>query len=122
MRVNALAMLMPEAASNFDDLVDPGKDEIGFAGEGSNMKPVPEAHAVNQAAHQHFWRCILRQDFPHVFGATLWIEIVCHTAKSSGRSEISFNRFPLTIISSDSSESDSPNSFTVSRNSGSAKW
>ena len=31
--VNACPMLMPKAASNFDDLLEPGEDEIRFAGE-----------------------------------------------------------------------------------------
>lgn len=122
MRVNALPMLMPEAATNFYDFLEPGKDKIGLARKVGDMEPIAESHAMNETTHQEFRRCVLRPDLPHVFGTAFWSEFVGHTAKSSGRSEMSFNRFPFTIMLRDSSESESPNSFTVSRNSGRAKW
>lgn len=122
MRVDALAVCVPEAASDFDDPVQPGQHEIRLTGKVGDMEPIAESHAMNETAHQEFRRCVLRPDLPHVFGTAFWSEFVGHTAKSSGRSEMSFNRFPFTIMFSASSESESPNSFTVSRSSGRAKW
>jgi hypothetical protein len=49
--VDALAVCVPEAAPNFDDFLETGKDQIGFAGEGCNMEPIPESNTVNQSSH-----------------------------------------------------------------------
>src|SRR5579871_1469054 len=58
MRVDALSMLMPEAATDLDDLVQPGKNQIGFAWKVAHMESISEPHAMYQTAHQHFRRSV----------------------------------------------------------------
>lgn len=62
-------MLMPEAASNLDDFVEPGKDEIGFAWKVRNVEPIAEAHAMNKTAHGHLRLHSFALNPSHVFTA-----------------------------------------------------
>jgi hypothetical protein len=114
-------MLVPETASHLNYFLQSRKDEIWFARKVRYVKPVAEPHRVNEPAHCDLRCGVLRSDLAHVFRAALRCEWVSQTARSSGRSEMSFKRFPFTMIFSASSESDNSNSLTVYSNSGSAK-
>ena len=91
-------MLVPKAAPYLDDFPQGGKDEIGFTGQLRYMEPVAESHSVHEPTDSQFRRSMLRPDVAHVSGATLRRKFVGHTAKSKGRSEMSFNRLPSVII------------------------
>lgn len=71
MGVNALSMLMPKAASHFDDLLEPRKDEVGLAGKVRNVESIPEPHAMNQTAYDHFRLHAPTFDPAHVLTATI---------------------------------------------------
>jgi hypothetical protein len=59
-------MLVPEATMNLDHLIQPREYEIGAPGESVNVKPISEAHAMNETANNHLGRCILTADTAHV--------------------------------------------------------
>lgn len=113
---------MPKTTAHFDYLAEATEDKIGFAWKAGQMKAIAVAQCVDQAPDDHFGRCVLGTDLPHVLGAALRSELVRHTAKSSGRSAMSFNRLPPIMMSRASSESDKPSSLTAPCNSGRAKW
>src|SRR4051812_8262195 len=106
-------MLVPKAAPHFDNLLQSWKYEVRFTGKICGVEPITIPHSVNDTPNKKFRRCIRSPDLPHVFASPLWSEFVGHTAKSRGRSEMSFNRFPSTIMFRASSESANSNSFTV---------
>ena len=114
-------MLVPETASHLNDFLEARENEIWLAGKLRDVKPVAEPHGVNESSHGDLRCGVLCPDPAHVFRPALRRKRVSQTARSSGRSEMSFRRFPFTIIFRASSESDNSNSFTVSSNSGRAK-
>jgi hypothetical protein len=67
MRVNTFAMLVPEAATNFDYLLQPWEYQIWLSWKRRYMQPVAVAHTMYQPAHFHFRRSILAAYAPHVF-------------------------------------------------------
>ena len=72
-----------------------GKDNIGFARQCFIIDPVPVSHCKEAAAYHHLNAGILALDVGHDFTSPVRRDRISHyTAKSSGRSEISFNRFP----------------------------
>lgn len=85
--IGTACVLMPEASAHFDDFLQAAKNEIGLARKMGNVQSIPEAHAVDEFADDHFGRGVLRTDFPHVLGAVFEGELIGHTARSSGRSE-----------------------------------
>lgn len=112
---------MPEASTHVDDPAEPRKHKVRFSWELGHVETIPIAHAVNDAAHRYFRRCIFGADQPHVLRAPLWGKVVSHTARSSGRSEMSFSRSPLTMILTRFAESSASNCFTAAMSSGRAK-
>lgn len=85
----------------------PATDEnnVRLAGKLFSMNPVAcKAQAPKQTAHYQFWAGILATNCPHV-GASLFcrnfvhlsIVYLSYTAKSSGKSLMSFRRLPSTI-------------------------
>jgi hypothetical protein len=66
MRLYAAPVLMPETAPNFDDPMEPGKHQIGLAGESCNMEPITETHSVHKPPHDDFGSRIGAADAPHV--------------------------------------------------------
>ena len=76
MRIHATPMLMPKAAPDFNNLLQPGEHQVGFAGERCHVEPVTNPHPVNRTPHVPFWRRIGAADAPHVFGAAFWRELV----------------------------------------------
>ena len=112
---------MPKATADFDNFPKPGKNEIGRAGQFGLMQPVSKSHPVHKTAYRQFSLGVLGPYPPHVFRTAFGANFVGHTARSSGRSAMSFSRFPFTIILSISSESAKPKAFTAAANSGKAK-
>lgn len=51
-------MLMPKAAEHLNDSLMPGKYNVRSAGQGADVKPVSEAHSVNQSPDTHLRRGI----------------------------------------------------------------
>src|ERR1039458_6012996 len=74
--MNAAGELVPKAAPNFDDLLEPRENHVWLAGQRSNMEPVAVAHPMDQPADGQLRRCVLWPDHPHVCGTTLWGERV----------------------------------------------
>lgn len=122
MRIYTASMPMPETAPNLNDFLEPGKHKIGLARKRCDVKPVPIAHAVNQAANFHLRRSSFRADVPHILGAAFWSEVVGQTTRSNGRSEMSFRRLPSTMSLTRLVESSDSSFSTVAINSGKAKW
>ena len=63
-------MLMPEAAMYEDYFSLSRKYEVRNAGQVRPVKPVAEAHTVDETAHQHFGFRALAADCAHI-GATI---------------------------------------------------
>lgn len=114
-------MPVPKTSTDLNNLFDTPENEVRLAGKLGNMEPITKAHIVDHAPDGLFGRSVLGTDFPHVLGAAFGGEIISHTAKSSGRSVISFSRFPSTIIRTKLLESSMPNFSTVLISSGRAK-
>src|SRR5664280_972386 len=91
-------MLMPKTASHLDYPAEPWEDKVGLSREFGNVQTESEAHIVDNAPNGHFGRCIAAADTPHVLGPVLGCQPVGHTARSRGRSAMSFSRFPSTMI------------------------
>ena len=121
MRIGASRMLVPKTPPNFNDLLEPGKHQIGFAWKFLGMKPVAVAHSVNKLAHDQLRRRVFASDSAHVYGTPFWSKCIGHTAKSRGRSAISFSRLPSTMILTKFAESSAPIRFTLAMSSGRAK-
>jgi hypothetical protein len=62
-------MLVPEASMHEDRLLPSPKDEIRFSWKIARVKPVTEAHGVNETPDEQLWLRVLAPDTPHVFGA-----------------------------------------------------
>src|SRR5579859_523113 len=122
MRVNTALVLVPEAAAHFDDLPQACKDKVRFPRERRDVEPVTESHSVHQPAHGQLRRSVLRPDVSHVNGATLGRKFVGHTAKSKGRSAISFKRLPSASILTTLRASSFLSFSTLAISSGKAKW
>jgi hypothetical protein len=65
-RVDTAWVLVPEAATDFNDALEPGENQIGFAWELGHVKPVAIAHPMHDAPHGHFGRRIQAANPPHV--------------------------------------------------------
>ena len=120
-RIGASRMLVPETPPDFNDLFEPREHQIGFAGKFRGMKPVAVAHSVNKLAHDQLRRRIFASDSAHVCGTPFWSKCIGHTAKSRGRSAISFSRLPSTMILTKFAESSAPIRSTLAMSSGRAK-
>jgi len=46
-------VLVPKAATHFDDSLQPWEDQIRLAGEVRNVEPVPESFFMNKTANDH---------------------------------------------------------------------
>src|SRR5882672_4218829 len=110
MRVDANLMLMPKASPHFDYLAQPGKHEVWLARKSRYVQSVSKTHSMNKPPHSHLGRCVFRPNLAHVLRTASWSQTVCHTARSRGRSAMSFSLLPRTIIFNASSESANPNS------------
>ena len=89
-------------------------DNIGFARQCLVINPLPVSHRKEAAAYHHLNAGILALNVGHNFTSPVRRNrIGHHTAKSSGRSEISFSRFPWTSVSKVSAASSDPTSFTA---------
>lgn len=64
--VGATLMLMPEATSNFDDLGEPGKDQIRLSRQAGYVKPETETQAMDHAPHNQFGGRVAGADEPHI--------------------------------------------------------
>src|SRR5579871_823630 len=64
--VDALAVLVPKAASYFNNLLQSSEHKIGFAGELCYVQPVAKPHSMNHAPHCHFRRCACTPNLAHV--------------------------------------------------------
>ncbi len=117
-------VVMPEAAVNEDDGAEFRQDEVRRSRQILPVKaetiPLPE----EEGADDFFGLRVLRTDTTHVPAAQLFREPVHvrYTARSSGRSLMSFSRLPRIMLSISSTES-SEAIFTTARwSSGRAKW
>src|SRR5579884_4117157 len=59
-------MLVPEAAPNVNNAFQARKDDIWLARQRLDMQPVPEAHPMDQPAHDHLWRGIPASNPAHI--------------------------------------------------------
>jgi len=113
---------MPEAPSNLDDATKPGEDQVWLPREPGDVQAKAEPHSVYEPPNRKFRIRVLGTDLAHVVGAPFWREIIGHTAKSKGRSEISFRRFPSTMMLTRFAGSSAANFPKPTISSGSAKW
>ena len=88
-------MPVPVASVNENGYSLLGKDNIRLARQRLIIDPVPVSHCKEAAAYHHLNAGILALYVGHDFTSPVRRDRISHyTAKSSGRSEISFNRFP----------------------------
>ena len=100
--------------------LEPGKDQVGLARQVLYMETEPETHRMAQLSDRHFRRSVAGADAAHVLRTPFWGKTIGHTAKSSGRSEMSLTLFPLTMMFKISLESASRKLRVESMSSGSA--
>lgn len=117
---------MPKASMNKDHSSQSWENQIGLPRKIGNMQPVAVTQSMNKPAHKNLWLCSLAWDATHIFRTSrrrkpVSQEMPRYTARSSGRSEMSRNRFPSVIVDIRSFASSEPHSESVSRSSGSAK-
>ena len=116
-------MLVPKAAVNEYDLLSSCKYYVWRPRKFPVVEPVAVAQRVDHLADCFFHVCISALYLAHVIAAPFLRDTVCHyAAKSRGRSLMSRNRRPETMISSISWASDKASAFTALTNSGKAKW
>jgi hypothetical protein len=106
-------VLMPEATAHFNNLSESREHEIGLTRKFRYVEAVAKAHRVNNSADDKLWGSVLIPNAPHILRAAIGRKSVGHTARSSGKSLISFKRFPSTIIFTRLAESSEPNSVTA---------
>lgn len=77
-------VLMPEAPMYKDGLALFRENEVRLSWKSVSVKPVPEAHSVNEPADDQLRSSILRPDPRHVGTALRLCEPVCHLSPLGG--------------------------------------
>ena len=65
----ATPVLMPKAALDLNDLLQPWENHIGSAWKGLDVQPVTKTHAMHKTPYRHLRRRIFAPDTPHVLAA-----------------------------------------------------
>jgi len=56
--IDALPMLMPKTATDFNDFVQSWENQIRLSREVRNVESIAESHAMNHTANEHFRRSV----------------------------------------------------------------
>jgi hypothetical protein len=73
---------MPETPVNENDLSWSRENHVGSSGEVACVKPVSEAHAVNQTAYNHLWAGVHSLYAGHPLTSLLFGEIIHWVGRS----------------------------------------
>jgi hypothetical protein len=77
-RIYARIVLVPEAATHFDNLAEFREYEIRFPWQVSFVQAISEPQAMRDAAHRYLGLHSCAFDSPHVFAAALSGEAIGH--------------------------------------------